>query len=337
MAYSRKRKARKPKNTTKKRRPGLNKVEKKQVKSIAKSTVNKLAETKYFNVASMNRITAAAAWNIIGDQSDVAVYGYSTGKNRQTTLSGASSIMKYGQSTVDGSDISLTNLNMNRIFLKDEGPDEKLRAFCIEGQTLRPSFNECKWYMNYVAQNTDANPQAGLPYRLRIVKVSPRALKGSFQPVDPEQDLFLDQNNQPFGIQTGVVGGTPKFTREQFHLAKVNSRRYHVSMDKFCIIHPSSTYNTNGTEFGDVTMVTSLANKGFFEMTTKHKIGTELFYPKGATGGEVNDSYPDTGFEPEYVFIHAIALGDDNVTSAQRVTPLGMLVTARPVSTFKDI
>ena len=319
---------------------GLTKTERKQVTTIAKKAVNSMAESKYFNTTlSVNAEVTNAAWKVSTDYSDIGVWGYSTGYNRQTNPDAETEVMKYGVSTVDGSEISMTNLRMNRVFLQDEGPDEFLRAFAIEGQTIRPAYNECKWFLNHVGQSTDVDNTKGLVYRLRCVRVTPRAVKGSFIDIDPENDLFLSQFNQAFGISTLNSGGTEAlFTREQFHLAKVNSRKYRVLQDTFYTVAPAQTYNAQADGSGSSAYAVGTIAPGCLTVTTKHNIGKELYYPQAATNTTTAlVEYPTTGFVPEYILWHVIALGDNGTASASRATPLGMTISARPVSTFKDL
>lgn len=318
---------------------GLTKTEKKQVTTIAKKAVLNLAESKYFNVRELALEVVNSAWKISSDYSDVGVWGYTTGYNRQTNQGSETEVMRYGVSTVDGSQISMTNLRMNRVFLPNE-TDETMRAFAVEGLTCRPAFNECQWFLNHVAQSTDVDPMKALQYRLRMVRVTPRAVKGSFQDVDPENDLFLDQYNQSFGIATtNQAGTTAKFTREQFHLSKVNSRKYRVLQDKFYTVAPANTYNDVPLNDGISTLVSSVGTiaPGCMTLTTKHNIGKELFYARANTVDESLEMYPTTGFNPEYILWHVIALGDNNTPSSGRATPLGMTIAPRPVSTFKDV
>lgn len=329
----------KPKGYTKKK-GGLNKTETKQVKSIANKVVNSKTESKYFNTnAAVNGEVCNAAWKISTQYSDVAVWAYSTGYNRQNNPGNENETMKYGVSTVDGSEISMTNLKLNKVFLNDDGPDEFLRAFTIVGQTIRPSYAECKWFLNLVGQNTDSDNNKGLMYRVRVIRVKPRAIKGSFQDIDPQNDLFLNQYDQQFGIATIETGGTESvFTREQFHLAKVNNRRYVVKEDKFFTIAPANTYHSAGDGQGTSSLAVGTISPGCMTRLTKHKIGKELFYPKAATDvSDDSSSYPEVGFSPEYIMYHAIALGDNGVASSSRGTPLGLTISCRPVSTFKDL
>lgn len=322
-----------------KKKGGLNKTETSQVKSIANKLVNSKIEPKYFNTnAAVNAEVCNAAWKISTQYSDVAVWGYSTGYNRQNNPGNENETMKYGVSTVDGSEISMTNLKLNKVFMQDDGPDEFLRAFTIVGQTIRPSYAECKWFFNFVGQNTDSDHTKGLMYRMRVIRVRPAAIKGSFQDVDPQNDLFLDQYNQAFGIASTVTGSTEsKFTREQFHLAKVNNRKYSVKEDKFFTIAPAQSYNSVDDGASSSALQVGTISPGCMTRLTKHKIGKELFYPRAATDTTSDAySYPTSGFLPEYILYHCIALGDNGTASSARSTPLGMTITCRPVSTFKD-
>ena len=318
---------------------GLTKTEKKQVSTIAKKAVLNLAESKYFNVRGVALEVVNSAWNISTDYSDVGVWGYTTGYNRQTNQGSETEVMRYGVSTVDGTEISMTNLRMNRVFLPDD-TDETMRAFAVEGLTCRPAFNECQWFINHVAQSTDVDAMKALQYRLRMVRVTSRPVKGSFQDVDPQNDLFLDQYNQSFGIATTNEAGTvAQFTREQFHLAKVNSRKYRVLQDKFYTVAPAAFYADvfgSGSTSASVYQVSANA-PGCMTLTTKHSIGKELFYARSNTPDESLEMYPTAGFTPEYILWHVIALGDNSTASAGRATPLGMTICPRPVSTFKDV
>ena len=314
---------------------GLTKTEKKQVSTIAKKAVTSMAESKYFNVREVSPEVVNSAWKISTDYSDVGVWGYTTGYNRQTNQGDEQEVIKYGVSTVDGSEISMINLRMNRIFKSDD-TNEALRAFAIEGQTLRPAFNECQWFLNHVAQSTDLDESKGLQYRLRCVRVTPRVIKGSFQDIDPEQDLFLNQYNQSFGIATTISSGTEaSFTREQFHLAKVNSRKYKVHQDKFYTVAPAAIYAEVAADPNATAFQVTGNTPGCMTMTTSHNIGKELFYPI-PNREDSNEMYPTSGFIPEFILWHVIALGDNGTTSSSRATPLGMTIAPRPVSTFKD-
>lgn len=309
---------------------GLNKVEKKQTTAIAKKVVNAMAETKYFNTKNSlnNEVPDLAWWTSENVKSEVSVYGYSTGYNRQVigTDPAVNQLERYGQSTTDGSDITISALNLNKVF--DEGEN------AIVGHSVRPSFNEVKWALTHMGITTDGNPYGAAPVQIRVIRVIPRAKKGSAQVIDPERDLFLDQYNQPFGIQSKDENDAFIFNRTLMRLSKVNSRRYIVKEDKMFTSYPSFSYSSVGSSGPDSQLVSTI-NNGYKLMTTKHNVGKELYY-EDPTGSEGVDQLPDTGFQPEYIFYHLCAMGDvRNVNSV--VAPTNFRLSIRPVSGFKDL
>lgn len=309
---------------------GLSKTETKQVKKIAEKTVNSMAESKYFDTNFVQAETPSVAWNDLtsGDKSEVSVYAFSTGYNRQI-LPSSTETNVYGQSISTGANVNITNLRMNKVY-QSNAAHEPFRLFAPDGQTLRPSFNECKWNLNYFAQDTTSDYTNGLAYCIRMVRVRPRMLKASFSQVDPENDLFLDQHNQDYGIQTYDTDASMfLFGRDDFYLAKVNSRKYQVIEDKFMNLMPPGVYNSlDGSTF--VTQTHANSNKTF---RTTHDLGKELFYPESNDNTSTRNAYPSTGQVPELIFFHVIAIGN-NVANSQ---PQHMHIAARPVSTFKDM
>lgn len=308
---------------------GLNKTEKKQAASIARSVVNAEAETKYMNTKNeiKNATPDLAWWTSNTNKSEVSVYGYSTGYNRQVigTDPAVNQLERYGQSFTDGSEITISALNLNKVFVAGEN--------AIVGHSLRPSFNEVKWALTYMGVTTDANPYGAAPVQVRVIRCSPRAKKGSAQVIDPERDLFLNQYNQPFGIQS-KEGDAFIFGRDEMRLSKVNSRRYVVKSDKMFTIYPTQTSSSVATQTTDSQLVSTL-NNGFKLMTTKHNIGKELYY-EDPTGTNSVDQLPDTGFLPEYIFYHLCSVGDPR-NPGSVVAPNNFRMTARPVSCFKDL
>lgn len=313
------------------RRPtkkGLTKVEAKEVKTIAKRTINKMAESKYFDANFIQGQGPSVAWYDVttGDKSEISVYAFQTSYNRQVNPS-SSEINVYGQEIDTGGNVNVSNLRMNKVFQSDAA-NESLRAFQIDGQTVRPSFAECKWHLNYFAQNTSLDYTKGLAYCVRMIRVRPRALKTSFTTIDPENDLFLTNANQPFGIQS-QVDGEFIYSREDFYLGKINSRKYQVIEDKFMNLMPSGVYNTLDSS----TFVTQTNTASQRTLTTKHDLGKELYYPNAGDTSSTRNAYPSTGTMPEFVFFHCCAIGLNTINDQ----PQHMLISARAVSTFKDM
>jgi len=308
---------------SKKTNSGLNKTEKKQSELIAKRVLNSMAETKYFNTKTdlVNAVPNAAWWTSNTVKSEVTVYGYSTGYNRQVigTDPAVNQLERYGQSLTDGTDITISALNLNRIFSTGEN--------AIEGHSCRPCFNEVKWSLTYMGTATDDDPFSAAPVQIRVIRCTPRLLKGSGQVIDPETDLFLNQFNEPFGIKS-KLGSNFIFGRDEMRLAKANSRRYTIKEDKMFTMYPCQTYSSVGTNGQDSQLVSTI-NNGYKLMTTKHNIGKELYYKDGK---DTNGGRPDSGFQPEYIFYHLCPIGLNAVVPADNFR-----LSVRPVSGFKDI
>lgn len=308
---------------------GLTKVEKKQVTSIAKKAVNSLAESKYFNVNG--GITNVAPVPIVRDNanmnSSISCYGFTTGARAN---SDTNQRYNFGVNPITGASADMTTLNMNQVFRTNDIIPAR-QNYAIEGLTCRPSYNECQWLFERPQSNTTVDGQKAQPYKIRMIRIVPRALKASAQSIDPENDMFLDALNEPYG-PASISGTQPFFGPKDFHLAKVNSRRYRVLQDTGFTMLPS-TIASNTTTNTD--LVNNPSASGYRVIKTKHNIGKELYYrdpdSAAATGGS---QYPTTGFEPEFILFLICAIGGeqgfgdltDNIS-----------LSARPVSTFKDI
>lgn len=155
---------------------------------------------------------------------------------------GSTDAYKYGVDDI-GSAKGMNSLELNRVFLSNATVPQAA-SYVIEGSMLRPSYCETKWLLNRIAGNTTSVLDNGLPYRVRMLRLRPKALKGSFQRVDPKVDAFLDQFNQEFGIQSVDSAGAPRMDEFQINLAKANSRKYTVLEDTQMIVNPLMTYDT---------------------------------------------------------------------------------------------
>lgn len=228
MVYGKKRGVYRKRSTTRRTRSkstkGLTKTEKTQVKTIAKKAINTLAETKYFNCQAYDQQEFNSAWQNGSVVSEISVLGFTVGRNKSSNNSGVADSYKYG-TNLSGNKVDMRQLKMNQVYLFDT-PDAQLRSNAIEGNTIRPSFNETQWLLDRFANNTTSDYTKGLPYKVRMVRARPRALKGSFQIVNPEEDLFLTSSNQEFGISSLLVQLPPSgniMNSFEFHLAKTTA------------------------------------------------------------------------------------------------------------------
>jgi len=349
MVYVKKRGMRsKSTNRTKataKSRKGLTKVEKTQVKQIAKKVTNTLAESKYFATSGgIYSILPSPIWKtqaVGGYISEISTLAFTTGFNREKNNSGSIPYF-YGKNIVNGDPIAMTELNLNRIFT-DQDPVVVRRQSAIEGNSIRPSYAECKWLLERPQATTTANSLKGMPYTVRMIRVRPKPSKGTYQAVNPDKDLFLDQYNEAFGVGTNNLTNDVLFTKQSFYMSKINNRLYTVIEDKFFNMLPSSCTADVGLSATEQSyLVTQPNNTGNKCFTTKHNIGKELYYNEPNVLSSSNDDrqYPQTGFTNEFILFHFIAQGspplivgqEGNIGIADNIT-----LSARPVSTFKDI
>jgi len=311
---------------------GLTKVEKQQVSTIAKRAVRSEAESKYFNVnGGITNYAPVVANQTGGVNSQIGMWGFTTGLRRNTE----NSIYKWGQDPANGNITSMTSLNLNYLFRDTTLPSSR-QQYSLEGQTCRPSYNEVKWLFERPQSNTIADPSKGVPYKIRMIRLVPRALKASYQNIDPRNDCFLDNLNEAFGPSSLDTAGAPVFTLKEFHLAKANSRRYRVIADTTFTMLPSSTRtDTFDPELStaQASIIGQPSTSGCKIITTKHNLGKELHWLDPNSTTSALDQYPETGFEPEFVLFMIGAIGGISAGSLSD----NIRISARPVSTFKDI
>lgn len=311
---------------------GLTKTEKSQVKTIAKKAVNSLAETKYFNTKPYDNEPFNYAWYNGGTTSEVGVLGFTTGFEKAMEVDGTSDAFKYGTDG-NGAAKNMNSLELNRLFLSNAVVPQAA-SYAIEGSMCRPSYAETQWLLNRIAADTSIILDQGLPYRVRMLRLRPKSLKGSYQRVNPATDAFLDQFNQEFGIMSLDVQGAPIMDEFQINLAKANSRKYTVIEDTKMIINPPMTFATQN-DAGAITYNTVGDSKDTQRIfTKKHNIGKELFYPDTETNTTAS-TLPQNGFTPEFILFHVVHIGTPN-DPANRLKPTRLSVNCRPVSTFKD-
>lgn len=325
--------------TTKSKKGGLNKKEKKEVSKIAKKAVLGLAESKYFHInGTIGEESFNAAWRIsTGIQSEIAVLGFTTGFEKALNKDGSTTAYKYGVDPDTGSNKNMDSLELNRIF--HAGSDVPNDQFQIEGKSIRPAYAESQWLLNRLAGNTNtlSQVQNGLIYKVRMVRVKPRPVKAAHIQVDPQSDLFLTNFNREFGVQS-QLGSTYIFNPYEFMMAKVNTRKYRVLEDKTFTMGPGGNYVNLGA--GEELLIPYQVQVGETSsvktLKIKHNIGKELYYDH-PNGTNDEDQYPQDGFVLEFILFHVWAQGNPNEEFALRTTPDLLRLSCRPVSTFKDI
>ena len=219
----------------------------------------------------------------------------------------------------------MTSLKMNAVFRSDNSSPSRAQ-FSLEGLSCRPAYNEIKWLIQRPRSFTSSDSLKAAPYRVRMMRVKPRALKASYQVINPNEDVFLNSLNEPFGPASVSTSSNPVMTVQDFHMAKVNSRRYQVIQDSTFTVMPSFIESTGN-------QTTDPSSYGLKLITTKHNLGKEFHYlnPNTSTG-QGGSQDPATGFEPEFILFLVAHIGN---------VPPGTLsdninFSCRPVSTFKD-
>lgn len=318
---------------------GLTKKEKTQTRKIAKSVVNSLAESKYFNVSrEIGEMSFNSAWWASATvQSEIAVLGFTTGFEKNVDAAGSTQSFKYGVNPSNGAQKNMESLELNRVF--DSGEGQPLLQYAVEGNTIRPAYAESHWLLNRLAGNTEqfGDLANGCNYKVRMIRCKPRPTKGSFNSVRPENDLFLDQSNHEFGINT-ISSGSWVFNPFEFVLAKPNSRKYQILEDTTFVMGPAGNYVDLGLGAGEVANnMQSPESSSCKTLKRTHNIGKELYYNKPNDTTTSQNQYPQDGFHQEFVLFHVWASGNPQTVNTARTTPQLLRLSCRPVSTFKDI
>lgn len=299
-----------PRKKVYKKKSGLNKTEKKQVKAI----INRQAESKYFNVTPISQLKGSgdAGVEMIlarAGYPQMRVLGFQTGNGLQTD----NTAIQYGISDI-------TALNLARTFAAGDA-----NGYDVEGSYVTPSlalstFNIQRLYLD----TTNGSDQAleCTPYLVRMLRLSPRPKKSTYQTIVPNEDAFLDQFSQEIGIKD------TNFGHYEIQMLKPNTKKYQVIQDSTWIMKPPCSFNE--LDIGDGTWQTSSVNDGSRrQMNFKHNIGNRLFYDAPT---EVSD--PTDGFKVEYILFHVVALGTANAAS---ISPDTVRFGVKSVSTFKDL
>jgi len=311
---------------------GLTKTEKTQVKTIAKRAVNTMIESKYFNVNPVAYQAPAPIWQFANVNSEIGCWGFTTGVRRNAD---SGNTYKLGVDPTNGTQVSMTSLGMNTVFRSNNSVESR-QQYALEGLSCRPAYNEVQWLLERPQANTQSDATKAVPYQVRMIRLKPKVIKASYQVILPSNDCFLNALNEPFGPASLGTGGAPAMTRQDFYLAKINSRRYNVIADtKFTMLPSSITttvLNDPGTP-GVSNLVSQPSSSGCKIIKTKHSMGKEFHYLNPDAGsGSGGLQEPSAGFEPEFILFFVSAVGG---------VPAGTLtdnirLSARPVSTFKD-
>lgn len=280
---------------------GLNKKEKKQVQKI----IDKNVETKFFNTTAAQNVDELLPWPIQTNSNMYAI-AFTTG--------GVEDDFPYGTS-------NSAELNICRVVTEAGTTSD----YTLEGQECKPLMAKTRFFIEALNVNIeDAGQQVRdcLPTLVRMLHLRVKQTQDDTEP-KPEDDAFLDQNNQPYGIN---ISG---FTKTDLVNCRPNTRRYNVIQDKMWMMAPPLTRNEldigSGTE-QPRNLNTSTSKK---LITAYHKPcnkNRKLFYKEGETKPYSNENL-------EYVLFHFQHLGDNGTV---RASADDFRITAYPTSSFKD-
>lgn len=206
----------------KKPRGGLNKTEKKQTKQIVETAIKKEHVLKYFDSNSTGGSAAISPQiTTVGNNKEVSVVAFSS----TTEFDNTGAAVKFGPQ-------DYVPLNLAKPF-KENNADESLNAQALNGQYIIPKRATTTFSIERVHYNvavdtgsdTDSNSARSLPIYYRIIKVGIKATQGNQIVINPNLDIMLDSNGQPYGPDSD------NFNRLNMRVSPINTKKYTKLMD----------------------------------------------------------------------------------------------------------
>lgn len=228
---------------------GLKKVEKKQVKKIAENLIKKEHVLKYFNSSSTSGSAATVpAITSVGNNKEVSVVAFSS----TTEFDNTGAAVKFGPQ-------DYVPLHLARPF-KENDADESLNAQALNGQYILPKRATTTFSLERVAFeipwraggiNTLDAAARSLPIYYRIIKVGIKAQQGNAIVVNPNLDIMVDSNGQPYGPDSD------DFNRLNMRMSPINSKKYTKIMDLTGTIAQNNIITPNAHAFNSGTFQTT--------------------------------------------------------------------------------
>lgn len=300
----------------KKAKKALTKGQKKETKSIVEKTIDKKAQSKFFDCKTVSQLSGINQAGMVlsparGTYTQMYVIGFAAG---QASVAGTT--LQYGMG-------SMESIQHGRVH-----PDGHVDNQQLKGEFCRPDITSTTFDIQRVVENSDISnglARGQVPYMVRMIRVYVKPLKGSSVAVEPKNDLFFNQANQETGIH---VDG---FEHYDLLFNKVNTRKYTVKQDiKFMLTPPlTHTEVASGSTLANSSELVGNISRGCHKsITCKHNLGSKFFYENPLTR-----SFPTDGFKNEFIFFHVIPIG---VQNDGNVIPSTIRIAARAISTFKD-
>jgi hypothetical protein len=201
---------------------GLNKTEKKQTKQIVESAIKAEHVLKYFDSNSTGGSAAISPQiTTVGNNKEVSVVAFSS----TTEFDNTGAAVKFGPQ-------DYVPLNLAKPF-KENNADESLVAQALNGQYIIPKRATTTFSMERVryvvptdvGTSPDANSARSLPIYYRIIKVGIKAQQGNQIVINPNLDIMLDSNGQPYGPDSN------DFNRLNMRMSPINTKKYTKIME----------------------------------------------------------------------------------------------------------
>ena len=213
------------------KKAGLNKVEKKQTKAIVASAIKAEHVLKYFNSSSTDGSPAIApAITTVGNNKEVSVVAFSS----TTEFDNAGAAVSFGPQ-------EYVPLHLARPF-KENNADESLNSQALNGQYCLPKRATTTFSIERVAyevaEDDDDPPKDkaahSLPIYYRIIKVGIKAQQGNAIVINPNVDIMVDSFGQPYGPDSD------NFNRLNMRMSPINTKKYTKIMDMTGVINQNN-------------------------------------------------------------------------------------------------
>ena len=274
------------------KRGGLNKTEKKETKKIVNAAIKKEHVLKYFDSKSTNGDAAISPQvTTVGNNKEVSVVAFSS----TTEFDNTGAAVKFGPQ-------DYVPLNLAKPF-KENNADESLNAQALNGQYIIPkratttfSIERVRYSVsNSANSNIDADMARSLPIYYRIIKVGIKATQGNQIVINPNLDIMLDSNGQPYGPDSD------NFNRLNMRMSPINTKKYTKLMDLTGTINQNNIvtpmYNYDATVWTDI--VNQKNGPSVKHMTIPFMLsarkGGKLFYDQPQQAGTGPNSFTSGG------------------------------------------
>lgn len=274
-----------------KKRGGLNKTEKKETKKIVNAAIKKEHVLKYFDSNSTNGNAAISPQvTTVGNNQEVSVVAFSS----TTEFNNTGAAVKFGPQ-------DYVPLNLAKPF-KENNPDESLNAQALNGQYIIPKRATTTFSIERVAYtvgtdgnaNVDREMAQSLPIYYRIIKVGIKAQQGNAIVIDPNLDIMIDSNGQPYGPNSD------NFNRLNMRMSPINTKKYTKLMDLTGTINQNNIITPwNNTAGVHTDIVTQKNGSSVKHMTIPFMLsarkGGKLFYDQPQQAGTGPSTFTSGG------------------------------------------